>query len=566
MATSMGLGLLLLVAIYAGLWVIREHTFAAIFFQNSSLIFWVPPAEVFLASWAVVILLLKYQKHQQQDSVFANESLLQWPERITVKDASSLITQIENTSAQPRRSFLLHRIVRLLAYFRDSGNRLEVASLLASQSDIDVTVVHSSYTMLRVFIWAIPILGFIGTVLGIGEAIGGFAGLSDIDRLQEQLAPITGGLAGAFQTTLIALILSLCIMFPTSALQRAELRLLNRVDDFCNEQLLRCLSTRGTGHHPEDLKDLSREMGAQFAGSLEATIQKITVSQAALAANVHSAVETQHNEIIQLRNAMTTAAEASQEVVSQLDSLVERFTDRITAVYGEALAHETAHIQQMVATAYEPPITRIEALHETLRSEAETLAGVNQHAKAIAEATETVAQLLKDLPLHIISPLEERLHQVLVPFGVEVATVVEALREATSSSSRSIEELEGLSQQLREQWQAISSEVSAWVDAARDTTVTVRSSLSATSHEIAESANAFHSALETAGNALLGSVGASQASLAECIAALQAATQAISQLVKHVDARRELDTLHAAVERVSQLFNTNSHMASTEHP
>ena len=43
----------------------------------------------------------------------------------------------------------------------------ETADMLKSQSEIDATMVDSSYVLIKVFIWAIPILGFIGTVLGI---------------------------------------------------------------------------------------------------------------------------------------------------------------------------------------------------------------------------------------------------------------------------------------------------------------------------------------------------------------------------------------------------------------
>ena len=43
--------------------------------------------------------------------------------------------------------------------------------MLKSQSEIDATMVDSSYVLIKVFIWAIPILGFIGTVLGISEAV-----------------------------------------------------------------------------------------------------------------------------------------------------------------------------------------------------------------------------------------------------------------------------------------------------------------------------------------------------------------------------------------------------------
>jgi hypothetical protein len=68
--------------------------------------------------------------------------------------------------------------------------------------------VQSSYTLSNVFIWAIPILGFIGTVIGIGQAVGAFSGsldqAQDISLLKKSLNDVTGGLATAFDTTLHA--------------------------------------------------------------------------------------------------------------------------------------------------------------------------------------------------------------------------------------------------------------------------------------------------------------------------------------------------------------------------
>ena len=43
--------------------------------------------------------------------------------------------------------------------------------MLKSQSEIDATMVDSSFDLIKVFIWAIPIPGFIGTVLGISDAV-----------------------------------------------------------------------------------------------------------------------------------------------------------------------------------------------------------------------------------------------------------------------------------------------------------------------------------------------------------------------------------------------------------
>ena len=147
---------------------------------------------------------------------------------------------------RPTESFLIMRVLRVLEHFRARNNNSEAAGLLATQSDIDANAVSSSYSLVKVFIWAIPILGFIGTVKGLGDAVGGFGGsldgATDISAVKESLTTITGGLSTAFDTTFIALIMSLFLMIPMSSLQKSEDELLNSIDEYCNEYVLRRLS------------------------------------------------------------------------------------------------------------------------------------------------------------------------------------------------------------------------------------------------------------------------------------------------------------------------------------
>jgi hypothetical protein len=255
-----------------------------------------------------------------------------------------------------------------------------------------------------------------------------------------------------------------------------------------------------------------------------------------------------------------------QNIIAQLNTLPEQFASRITKTYGEGLARETQTIQQMLAGAYETQISRAEALQQMIRSDAEVLGEVTQHAKAIIEATNAVSQRLEDLPRTIISPMEERLGQVFASFGEKMNIAVQTMGEAVGTSARSTQELDTISQQLGEQFRTISTDAKSWVEAAKETTITVSSSLSATSREISNSADAFRTSLDTVGKELVGSVRESQASVVECLASLQVATEAICQLVKRVDARRELETLQSAVDRVSQLLNTDGHVTSEDAP
>ena len=76
--------------------------------------------------------------------------------------------------------------------------------LLRHQSDLDVDTAASGYRTVKLFIWAMPILGFIGTVVGISLAVGGFsdfltAGVSidEIDSVTAKLGEVAGGLSSA---------------------------------------------------------------------------------------------------------------------------------------------------------------------------------------------------------------------------------------------------------------------------------------------------------------------------------------------------------------------------------
>jgi biopolymer transport protein ExbB/TolQ len=134
--------------------------------------------------------------------------------------------------------YLARRICRSLEAFMAQGRVGAAGESLRHASEVDASTVDASYTLVRVFIWAIPILGFIGTVMGIGDAVQGFSsfiqGVEDVSRLQEGITPalgtVTTGLSLAFDTTLLALLLSIPTMVFASASQKREEELLNEVD------------------------------------------------------------------------------------------------------------------------------------------------------------------------------------------------------------------------------------------------------------------------------------------------------------------------------------------------
>lgn len=96
---------------------------------------------------------------------------------------------------------------------------------------------HDSYALLQTIHWAIPIMGFLGTVLGITMAIFEL----DVNNLDSSLSSVTFNLAVAFDTTAVALCHSLILVFLYLFVKRQEERVLGQVADFCRRHVLALL-------------------------------------------------------------------------------------------------------------------------------------------------------------------------------------------------------------------------------------------------------------------------------------------------------------------------------------
>jgi biopolymer transport protein ExbB/TolQ len=91
--------------------------------------------------------------------------------------------------------------------------------------------------MVRYLIWAIPSIGFIGTVRGIGQA------LSQADKaLAGDIAGMTDSLGVAFNSTFVALVISIGLMFLLHQLQRLQDGLLVDTQEYCEKFLLNRIS------------------------------------------------------------------------------------------------------------------------------------------------------------------------------------------------------------------------------------------------------------------------------------------------------------------------------------
>ena len=144
-----------------------------------------------------------------------------------LSDCDALLTRLDRTPAARRADYLPRRLHETLEHVRRRGSADSLDEHLKYLADLDAGRLDASYALVRVIIWAIPILGFLGTVIGITLAI---ANLSP-GAVEDSLPQVVTGLSVAFATTTQALVLSIVLMFAQYYVDRKETALLAVVDD-----------------------------------------------------------------------------------------------------------------------------------------------------------------------------------------------------------------------------------------------------------------------------------------------------------------------------------------------
>lgn len=202
---------------------------------------WVNWVETFLFCWGLVILAMKWKKNQAQErAALLNLFPEHLGKEIHAANVGPFIDNIYNTPATLRDSLIVNRIRKALELFESRTDNGEVGDFLNTQSDIDANRSSGSYALVKVFLWAIPILGFIGTVMGLSVAVGSLAmgDNTDPEALKASINSLTEGLGVAFDTTLLGLILSILMSFPLAAVQKKEDETLTMIDAYCVEKVM----------------------------------------------------------------------------------------------------------------------------------------------------------------------------------------------------------------------------------------------------------------------------------------------------------------------------------------
>jgi biopolymer transport protein ExbB/TolQ len=308
--------------------------------------------EVLMFCCALGALASKLWGYGRERRACGRELLPAWDgQAVGVTEATKLLAELNRLPARLHGTWLARRVHGVLDFLCRRGSANELDDHLRDLADTDSVALENSYTLIRFITWAIPILGFLGTVLGITGAISGV----NPEVLEHSLNQVTDGLATAFNATALALGLTMVVMFLTSITERAEQGVLETVDGYVDRHLTHRFER--TGPEGGMFVEVVRQNSQVLLRATEQLVQKqADVWAKALEEIDRRRADADKRQQERITAALEQAMQRTLQAHSQRLAALEQETLERSTGFLARLAHvaetvqETGHAQQMTLT------------------------------------------------------------------------------------------------------------------------------------------------------------------------------------------------------------------------
>jgi len=191
-----------------------------------------------LLIWALAIMGYKGRQVMEEQQLL-QQRLLDVAEGTSVlpEDAREYSRPLEALDDHTQEFLLPRTLLAALQRFATTASIPAVSATIREQCEGESDRLDSELSMVRYIAWAIPSIGFIGTVRGIGDALG-----QAYEAVEGDISGVTASLGVAFNSTFVALVLSIIIMFCLHQLQLSQERLVLGCQRYCDKRLMRHLA------------------------------------------------------------------------------------------------------------------------------------------------------------------------------------------------------------------------------------------------------------------------------------------------------------------------------------
>jgi biopolymer transport protein ExbB/TolQ len=190
--------------------------------------------------WAMLIIAYKAWLVRRERQ-FLYREFVHVPEGIKVlpEDAKDYARQVEALPPADKLSLVARALQRTLDRFAATRSIRDSAETSRAVCDSEADRLDSGLAMIRYIAWAIPAIGFIGTVRHVGDAL-----LKANTAVGGDISAVTSSLGIAFNATFVALSLTIVLMFFLHQLQQAQEQLVHDTDHWIDQRLIRHMQVR----------------------------------------------------------------------------------------------------------------------------------------------------------------------------------------------------------------------------------------------------------------------------------------------------------------------------------
>lgn len=187
-----------------------------------------------LMFWAIAVMGYK-AKTISKDRSLLNRRFISVSDGMSIlpQDAREHSRSLQALPEEERNSLLPRALLIGLQRFGSTRNIQDVSTSIKETCESEADRLDSELSMIRYIAWAIPSIGFIGTVRGIGAALG-----QAHRAVEGDISGVTASLGVAFNSTFIALVISILVMFLMYQLQLHQERLVIDSQQYSENNLM----------------------------------------------------------------------------------------------------------------------------------------------------------------------------------------------------------------------------------------------------------------------------------------------------------------------------------------
>lgn len=193
--------------------------------------------EIVFALWGSIILAYKLLHVRRERSLFRHDFIrIQPGERIIPEDALDRFKELRSAvDREPRWQgrLLPECMLAALHRFHATSSIQDAANAIKERAELAADRLDSSLSLVRYIAWAIPAIGFIGTVRGIGLALA-YAE----DAIKGDITPVIEALGLAFNSTLVALLISMALMYIMHVVQSRQEAFVLETQTYSRDKLI----------------------------------------------------------------------------------------------------------------------------------------------------------------------------------------------------------------------------------------------------------------------------------------------------------------------------------------